>query len=71
MCLTPKMHKKSYGTRFIIASKLRSTKQLSKLVFSIFTIIYNKIKNFHKKIKLLNNGNKFGHYEIVIVSLTQ
>ena len=59
MYWTPKFHKKPYGTRFIVASKQCSTKQLSKSVSSAFKLMYNQIENFHKKSKFLQNYNKF------------
>ena len=55
----PKIHKNPTGARFIIASKLCSTKQLSKSVSAVFKLIYNQIENFHKKAKYLENYNKF------------
>ena len=59
MYWTPKMHKHPCGKRFIIASKICSTKQLSKSVSSVFKLIYHQIENFHKKAKFLSNYNKF------------
>ena len=55
----PKMHKHPCGKRFIIASKICSTKQLSKSISAVFKLIYHQIENFHKKAKFLSNYNKF------------
>ena len=55
----PKMHKNPVGFRFIIASKLCSTKQISKSVSNVFKLIYTQIENFHKNEKFLKNYNKF------------
>ena len=59
MYWTPKMHKDPCGKRFIVASKLCSTKQLSKSISSVFKLMYHQIENFHKKAKFLSNYNKF------------
>ena len=55
----PKMHKNPSAARFIIASKLCSTKQISKAVSNAFKLIFHQIENYHKKAKFLKNYNKF------------
>ena len=45
----PKIHKNAYRKKFIIASKLCSTKQLSKSISSAIKLIYNSNENFHEK----------------------
>ena len=55
----PKMHKNPSGSRFIIASKTCSTKQISKAVSNCFKLIFHQIENYHKKAKFLKNYNKF------------
>ena len=58
----PKMYKNAIGARFIIASKVRSTKQVSKSVsnvFKLFKLVSSQIENIHKNAKLLSNYNKF------------
>ena len=59
MYWTPKMHKTPIGSRFIVASKICSTKALSKSVSSVFKLIYKQTENFHRKAKFLSNYNKF------------
>lgn len=55
----PKKHKNPTGKRFIIASKLCSTKQISTAVSNAFKLVYSQVENFHKKAKFLSNYNKF------------
>ena len=55
----PKLHKNPVGSRFIIASKNRSTKVLSKAVTNVFKLIYSQIEKFHRQSKFLSNYNKF------------
>ena len=45
--------------RFIIASKICSTKKISKLVSHNFKLIYSQTKNFHKITKFFSNCDKF------------
>ena len=59
MYWTPKMHKSPSGHRFIIASKNCSTKPLSKVVSSVFKLIFNQVERFHAKAKFFSNYNKF------------
>ena len=40
--------------RFIIASKIRSAKQISKFVFNVFKLVYSQIERFHKNAKFLS-----------------
>ena len=54
-----KVDKNPTGARFIIASKLCSTKQISKLVSYVFNLVYSKIENFHKNAKFLSNFKHF------------
>ena len=49
----PKMHKNPVGTSFITASKIGSTKQISKSVSNIFKLVYSQVKNLHKNAKFL------------------
>lgn len=53
------MHRNRTGARFIIASKIFSTKQISKSASNIFKLIYSQIENAHKNTKFLSNYNKF------------
>ena len=53
----PKMYKNSCDTTFVIPSKLWSTKQFSKSTPSVFTLSYNEIESFHKKVKFLTSYN--------------
>ena len=59
MYWTPKMHKNPVGARFIIASKLCSTKQISKAVSSAFKLVYRTTENFHQNARYESNYNKF------------
>ena len=45
----PKIHKNAYRKKFIIASKLCSTKQLSKSISSAIKLVYYSNENFHEK----------------------
>ena len=70
----PKMHKTPLGSRFIIASKLCSTKPVSKAVSNIFKLVFNQVQNFHIKAKYISNYNKFWvlqNVDPVIERLTQ
>ena len=51
----PKMHKNPTGVRFITASKIYSTKQISKYVSNDFKLVYPQIEN----LEFLSNYNKF------------
>ena len=55
----PKMHKLPVGKRFIIASKVCSTKQLSKDVSKVFKLLFRQTRNFHDKSHFYSNYNKF------------
>ena len=55
----PKMHKTPVGKRFIIASKLCSTKQLSKDVSKVFKLLLRQIRNFHDKSVFYSNYNQY------------
>ena len=59
MYWTPELHKNPGGSSFIIASKNCLTKPFSKVVSSVFKLIYSKMENFHHKSKFLSNYNKF------------
>ena len=59
MYWTPKKHKQPTGMRFIIASRVCSTKKLSKAISLVFKKIYHQIENYHLKAKFLSNYNKF------------
>ena len=52
MCWIPKLHKNHCGARYFMVSKLFSTKQQSKLISSIYTLMYNEKENVHKKIQV-------------------
>ena len=53
------MHKSPIGSRFIVASKMCATKPISKIIASVFKLIYHQTENFHKKAKFLSNYNTF------------
>ena len=53
------MHKKPIGARFIVASKVCSTKPISKVVSGVFQMIYNQVNKFHLKSKFYSNFNLF------------
>ena len=55
----PKLPKNPVGSRFIISSKIFSTKSLPNEVFNVFKLIYCQRENFYHKSKLLSNYNKF------------
>ena len=59
MYWTPKMHKTPIGSRFIIASKVCSTKAISKAISNVCKLIYSQTENYHIKAKYLSNYNKF------------
>ena len=59
MYLIPKLHKNPASFRFIIASKLCSTKKISRLVSHIFKTYFYQTENFHKNAKFLSIYNKF------------
>ena len=53
------MHKSPVGHRFIIASKVCTTKQLSKDVSKVFKLLFRQTRNFHDKSYFYFNYNKF------------
>ena len=55
----PKMHKNPTGARYIIVSKICSTKPSSTFGSNVFKFVYFQITNFHKNTKFLSNYNKF------------
>ena len=55
----PKIHKNPPGAHFIIAPKIRSTKQISKCDSNVFQLVYFQIENFQKNAKFLLNYSKF------------
>ena len=55
----PKMHKSPIGARFIVASKLCSTKPLSKDVASIFSLLFQSVQRYHHKAKYFSGMNRF------------
>ena len=55
----PKMHKNPTGARYIIVSKICSTKPSSTFGSNVFKLVYSQITNFHKNTKFLSNYNKF------------
>ena len=55
----PKMHKTPIGHRFIIASKLCSTKQISKAVSNVFKLLFNQTQRYHSNAKYFKNFNIF------------
>ena len=55
----PKMHKSPIGSRFIVASKVCSTKQLSASISKVFKLIFNQVRNFFDKSKFYSSYNRF------------
>ena len=55
----PKMHKSPVGQRFIIASKLCTTKKLSRDVSKVFKLLFQQTRSFHDKSHFYFNYNKF------------
>ena len=55
----PKMHKSHVGFRFIVASKLCSTKPLTKVVSRVFKLIFMHIESFHNKALFYSHYNHF------------
>ena len=55
----PKMHKKSVGCRFIVASKDCSTKPLTKVISNVFKMIFDTVESFHNKSLFYSRLNKF------------
>ena len=55
----PKLHKTPTKSRFIIASKKCSVKQLSKDITSIFKLAYNQIERYNQKTSFYSNINTF------------
>ena len=47
------------GARFIITSKICSTKQISKSVSNVLKLAYSQIEKFPKNAKFLSGYNKF------------
>ena len=54
-----KMYKNPSGSRFIVASKVCSTKKLSTDISKIFMLIFNQVRNFHDQSKFYSSYNKF------------
>ena len=55
----PKMHKSPIGHRFIVASKICCTKQVSKAVSNVFKLIFGQVESFHRKAKFESPYSKF------------
>ena len=55
----PKMHKNPIGSRFIVASKVCSTKKLSTAISKVFKLFFNQVRNFHDKSRFYSSYNKF------------
>ena len=55
----PKMHKTPIGSRYIIASKMCSTKGIASAVSKAFRLITYQIKNFHDKSKFYTNYHRY------------
>ena len=55
----PKMHKTPISHRFIIASKLCSTKQMSQAVSNVFKLLFNQTQRYHHNAKYFKNYNVF------------
>ena len=55
----PKKHKTPTGARFIVASSNCSTKPLSKVISSVFKLIFDQVNHFHLKSKFYSNLNMF------------
>ena len=62
------MHKSPCGARFITASKVYSAKHLSKVISSVFKLLYNQTENIYKKAKVLSNHNKIWILQNVILN---
>ena len=61
----PKIHKNSTSVRFIIASKIRSTKQIYKSFSNAFQLVYSWIGTFHKNVNSYQIIKSFGRYKIL------
>ena len=59
MYMSPKMHKSPIGFRFIVASKVCSTKPLTEVVSRVFKMLFNHVESFHCKSKFYSPFNKF------------
>ena len=59
MYMSPKMHKSPIGFRFIVASKVCSTKPLTEVVSRVFKMLFNHVESFHRKSKFYSPFNKF------------
>ena len=59
MYWTPKMHKNPIGCRFIVASKICSSKPLTEVVSRVFKVIYQHVESFHKKSRFFSGFSKF------------
>ena len=60
----PKAHKNTTVVGFIIASKICSTKQISKSVSNVFKLVYSQIENFHNNVNSYQIITSFGSYKI-------
>ena len=49
MYLTRKMCKSPFYARFIVASKIYSTKPLTEAVYKVFKLIFTKVNCFHEE----------------------
>ena len=59
MYWTPKMHKNPIGCRFIVASKVCSSKPLTEVVSRVFKVLYQHVESFHKKSRFFSGFSKF------------
>ena len=55
----PKMHKTPIGSRFIIASKFCTVKELSKKVTAAFKLLYKAVECYHHKSQYFSGINSF------------
>ena len=55
----PKMHKTPIGSRFIIASKSCTVKELSKKVTAAFKLVYKAVECYHNKSRYYSGVNSF------------
>ena len=62
------MDKNPAGARFMNASKICFTKQISKSVSKVFKLVYLLIENFHKNDKFLSNLTSFESCKILTSS---
>ena len=60
----PKMHKTPISHRFIITSKLCSTKQMSQAVSNVFKLLFSETQRYHHNAKILRTIMYFGFFKM-------